>query len=104
MTISENALRSQNQVVAGWVVGGLLVVIGLAQLASNDSSTAILIPLVGVTIVALLCWRVGLWVSDEGVRVRNPIQAFSLGWDEIESFAIGRHKLMRAVLLDAGMG
>ena len=99
MTIGEKALRSRHQVVAGWVLGGLFIAIGLTQLANNDPLAAIAIPLVGVTIIGLLCWRAGLWVSDRGVRVRNLIGGFSLPWDEIEAFAIGRHKLLSAVLL-----
>lgn len=49
---------------------------------------------IAFTIFGLRAGFSSLTATDDGIRVSNPFSAFTLGWSEIERFAIGRWKLL----------
>lgn len=67
-------------------------------IAGGGEEAALLISRIGFsivfTIVGLRAGFSSLTATEDGIRVVNPFSTFSLRWNEIERFAIGRWKLL----------
>jgi Bacterial PH domain len=61
--------------------------------------------LFGVLLVVLFVIRTGVWITETGIRVRNPISSYELSWSQIKGFRIGRHGVLpKALLIDTDGG
>jgi hypothetical protein len=98
--MASRVLRSPGQVKAAWIIGSSTILFGaLEGIGRGQTSFMVMSFVLGLTFVLLFVWRTGLWTTPAGVRVRNPLSAFALKWDEIRGFRIGRHGLLRASCL-----
>jgi hypothetical protein len=93
------AIRSPGQVRGAWIIGLCFDMLALMRAIGGDASFSIFAGSMGVVIISVFAWRTGLWITADGIRVRNPLAAFSLNWDEVRSFRIGRHGMSRASCL-----
>jgi hypothetical protein len=93
---SGRALRSPGQVRGGSLVGLCFVLLGVMRAAAGDIVLPLMACGLGLLMLGLFAWWTGVWMTAEGIRVRNPLSGFELGWGEIRCFRIGGHGPFRA--------
>lgn len=87
-----------------WFFGLFMIFLGLASAARlNPAWKAGVQGAVFVGLGAAMIWlftvRQGLWITATGIKVRNPIAAFEIPWEEIRAFRIGRRGIFPAVCI-----
>lgn len=96
-------VRSPNQLWFAWLWGGLFTLLGVAETVHPARHvghlTGLVLIVVGLGPILLFVIRTGLWITDTGIRVRNPLSSYDLAWTQIKGFRIGRHGAFSKCLL-----
>jgi hypothetical protein len=101
--ICDEVFRSKEQVIISALFGLAVATVGIATAPEARTLAGALLQSCGCVALATLLvvgvGRCGVWVTQAGIRIRNPASTSVVAWSEVRGFRIGRSGLLGAVCI-----